>query len=159
MISPRPGASAARRLCCWRCRPEIYTFTGGAHGNTGYQTLVWDKPRDKEIGRALLLPPRLLDGLTPHYCDMLDQARAEKRGEPVPKDRQGMFNECPALADQALTPLDSDDNDRFDSIGVLIGPYEAGPYAEGSYELELPLDATALAAIPEAYRGQFEVKR
>jgi hypothetical protein len=138
---------------------EIYAFTGGAHGNTGYQTLVWEKQQDKEIGRVILFPKRVIDGLTSRYCDMLDQARAERRGEPVPKGSKEMFDVCPPLGDQALTPVDGNNNGRFDAVGVLIGPYEAGPYAEGTYELELPIDAATLAAIPEAYRDQFEVKR
>lgn len=137
---------------------ETYSFTGGAHGNTGYETLVWAKREDVAVDRAVLFPLHILTQLTPPYCDALDRAREEKRGEPVPKDRKGMFNECPELGKQALTPVDGDDDGRFDAVGVLIGPYEAGPYVEGTYELELPIDAAILAAIPDAYRDQFEVR-
>lgn len=138
---------------------ETYSFTGGAHGNTAYEALVWDKQQDRAVDPAALFPLRLTDAITPRYCDALNRERQEKRGEPVPEDRQGMFNECPPIAHQTLTPLDGDNNGRFDAIGVLIGPYEAGPYAEGSYELELPIDAATFAEIPDPYRDQFEVRR
>lgn len=138
---------------------ETYTFTGGAHGNTGYDALLWDKKADREVARDAIFPGAFLTGLTERYCDALDRAREEKRGEPVPEDRDGMFNECPPLANQALAPIDRDDDGRFEAIAILLAPYEAGPYAEGSYELQLPVDAATLAAIPEPYRDAFEASR
>jgi hypothetical protein len=134
---------------------EVYVFTGGAHGMTNHGSLLWDKQSDSEVSRAVVLAPALLEALTERYCAALDEAREEKRGEPVPKNREGMFNECPVLADQTLVPTDTNGDGLFDQLKVLIGPYEAGPYAEGSYEIPLPLDAMALALIPEPWRGAF----
>jgi hypothetical protein len=47
----------------------------------------------------------------------------------------------------------------FDRIGVWFGPYLAGPYAEGAYELNFPVDAAVLGAVKPAYRSAFSVKR
>lgn len=134
---------------------EIYVFTGGAHGMTNHASLLWDKQADAEVDRAAMLPPALLEALTERYCEALDEAREEKRGEPVPENREGMFNDCPVLADQTLVPTDTDGDGLFDQLKVLIGPYEAGPYAEGSYEIALAIDAAALALIPEQWRAAF----
>ena len=35
----------------------------------------------------------------------------------------------------------------FDRIGILIGPYVAGPYAEGSYEFTFPVDSAVIDAV------------
>lgn len=136
---------------------EIYTFQGGAHGNTVYDGLLWDRMADAPVDRAKLLPPALLVAVTSRYCSALDRAREQKRGEPV-ADRGSIFNDCPSIDEQVIAPTDSDDNGRFDTLTVILAPYTAGPYVEGSYELELPVDATTLAAIPAAWRAEFEVK-
>jgi hypothetical protein len=40
----------------------------------------------------------------------------------------------------------------------LVPPYEAGPYAEGAYEVTLPVSAAVVAAVKGEYRPSFEVK-
>ena len=47
-----------------------------------------------------------------------------------------------------LAPADSNHNGRFERLDVLIAPYLAGAYVEGSYEVELRLDAGDVAAVP-----------
>ena len=37
----------------------------------------------------------------------------------------------------------------------VIGPYSAGPYAEGSYEVALPVDAAMRGAIKTEYQDAF----
>ena len=44
-------------------------------------------------------------------------------------------------------------------IGVLIGPYEAGPYVEGGYEVTLPVTAEVLAVVKPEYRASFAAGR
>lgn len=136
---------------------QIYTFQGGAHGNTAYDDLLWDRMADASVSRAKVLPPALLVAVTGRYCAALDRAREQKRGEPV-TDRGSIFNDCPSIDEQVVAPADSDGNGRFDMLAVILAPYTAGPYVEGSYELELPIDAATLEAIPEAWRGEFEIK-
>lgn len=137
---------------------EIYAFTGGAHGNTGYHALLWDKQADREVTRGEVVPAALLASLTASYCAELDRLREQKRGEPMPADKSGMFDQCPSIADQTIFPADANGNARFDTIMIVLGPYEAGPYVEGSYEVELPVDAATLAAIPTAWRDNFEIR-
>ena len=41
---------------------------------------------------------------------------------------------------------------RFDRLSVYFGPYVAGPYAEGDYELDFPVTASVLDAVKPRLR-------
>ena len=72
---------------------------------------------------------------------------------------------CTGLFDDCIDPvkstviLGSSNKRTFDRIGVLVGPYEAGPYAEGDYEVTLPVTQAVLAAVRPEYRAAFSLKR
>jgi len=51
--------------------------------------------------------------------------------------------------------LGSADKQHFTRIGVLIDPYAAGPYAEGGYEVTLPVTPAVLRAVKPEYRALF----
>lgn len=136
-----------------------YEYSGGAHGMTVSDSLLWDrgaatsrKPMDlftsQEALRAAVRTP---------FCDGLDKERAKKRGEPVRRDTSDMFSECIDPAAQTLI-LGSTNKRTFDRIGFLVAPYEAGPYAEGSYEVMLPVTGKVMAALKPQYRNAFSVK-
>ena len=132
------------------------SYTGGAHGNSGTGALLWDRQAAKEIKTADLFAEaanrdRLL---TQRWCDALNRAREEKRGEPVGGD--GMFDECPKLDEIAVIPADKNGNGRFESLMLVASPYVAGPYAEGSYEIELGVTPELIAALRNEYRASFE---
>ena len=46
----------------------------------------------------------------------------------------------------------------FDKVGVLVGPYAAGSYAEGNYEFTLPVTAALMKAVKPEYREAFSVR-
>ena len=134
------------------------SYTGGAHGNSGTGALLWDRQAGKEIKNADLFAEaanrdRLL---TQRWCDALNKAREEKRGEPV--GGNGMFDDCPSLDDIAIVPTDKTDDGRFDTIRLIASPYVAGPYVEGSYDIELPVTPELLAALKGVYRASFEAQ-
>lgn len=136
-----------------------YEYSGGAHGMTVSDTLVWDrkaetsrKPMDMFVSQDALR-----DAVRAQFCDGLDKERAKKRGEPVRRDSGDMFSECIDPAAQTLI-LGSTNRQTFDRIGFLVAPYEAGPYAEGSYEVTLPVTGRIMAALKPQYRSAFSVK-
>ena len=47
----------------------------------------------------------------------------------------------------------------FDRVGFLIDPYTAGPYAEGTYEVTLPVTRAILAAVKPEYAESFTATR
>ena len=138
-------------------RVDAGSFTGGAHGNHGTGSLLWDRQANREIKNTDLFAnaanrDRLL---IQRWCDALNKAREEKRGEPV--GGGGMFDDCPKLDEIAIVPTDKDKNGRFELLTLVASPYVAGPWVEGSYEIELPVTSDLIAGLKSDYRTGFEV--
>lgn len=136
----------------------IYSFSGGAHGNTGSMAMVWDKTGAARLDPKALFasPAALWKAISPRYCRALDAERVRRRGEPVaPGD---IFGGCPPLKDLTLL-LGSTNRRTIDRIGLIADQYVAGSYAEGAYEITLPVDAAVLAAVKPDYRTAFAAAR
>jgi hypothetical protein len=138
-------------------RVDAGSYTGGAHGNHGTGSLLWDRMARKEIKDTDLFADaanrdRLL---TQRWCDALSKAREEKRGEPV--GGGGMFDDCPKLDEIAIIPTDKDKNGRFELLTLVASPYVAGPWAEGDYEIQLGVTPDLIASLKSDYRAAFEV--
>ncbi|WP_143738132.1 PdaC/SigV domain-containing protein [Erythrobacter donghaensis] len=133
---------------------EIYAYTGGAHGNSGSAALVWDR----ETGTGLesrdffASPAALQDALGAAWCKGLVAARRRKMGADAPVD-DGTFP-CPPIADLTVL-LGSKSKTHFDRIGLIADPYVAGSYAEGAYEVTLPVTPAVLAAVKPEYKAAF----
>ena len=68
-----------------------------------------------------------------------------------------MFDECiDPVAETVI--LGSSNGQSFNRIGILVPPYEAGPYAEGDYEVTVPVTSAVLAAVKPEYRSSFSAK-
>lgn len=135
---------------------ETGSYTGGAHGNYGVSALLWDRKAGREISdKDLFTAAENRDRLlTQRWCDALNKAREEKRGEPI--GGGDVFDECPGLDDIALIPTDKDNNGRFERLMLVASPYVAGSYAEGSYEIDLPVTPDLKAGLKNDYRDAFE---
>jgi hypothetical protein len=135
----------------------VETFTGGAHGNTVFDSILWDRQAGRAIEANDLFgdPAAALAAMSQTYCGALDRRRAEKRQVSLPLEGDDWMTECPTLGEQVIVPVDGDGNGRFDTLRVLIPPYEAGPYAEGSYEVDIPVTDAVRGRIKEEYRGAF----
>jgi hypothetical protein len=91
------------------------------------------------------------------YCAALNAERSKRReGEKLDLPD---FNACPKYGDLAIALLDKDKNGRFDTIDFVASPYTAGPYAEGEYEIPLPVTSQLIAGIKPEYRNSFERQR
>jgi hypothetical protein len=135
-----------------------YTYTGGAHGMTGYDALLWDKARKRETSmRAVMTSPSAFAAaISDPFCAGLDQARAKKRGGPIMRG-DDPFTECVDPMRETLVPV-SKDGELIEAIKVVIGPYSAGPYSEGTYEVHLPVDAAMRKVIKTEYQDAFVAK-
>lgn len=135
---------------------ESYAYTGGAHGMTGYDALLWDNERKRETAIEALMttPAAFAAAIHDRFCDALDKARAEKRGEPVKRSDDDDFTKCIDPMKEVLVPT-STDGKLIDGVTVVIGPYSAGPYAEGNYDIALPVDAAMRKAIKTEYQDAF----
>jgi len=137
---------------------NIGSYEGGAHGNHGVGSLLWDRVAAKEFKDSDLFADaanrdRLL---IQRWCDALNKAREEKRGEPV--GGGGMFDDCPNLDEIAIIPTDKDKNGRFELLTLVASPYVAGPWAEGDYEIELAVTPDLIASLKSDYRASFEAR-
>ena len=139
---------------------EFSTYTGGAHGMYGLESLVWDKAKERALpGVGLFQSPEALEAaLGPKLCAALNAEREKRRGEPVdpqaPDEYGTGFDQCQHVKD-ATVLVGSSNGKVFDRIGVWFGPYVAGSYAEGAYELNFPVDAAVLKAVKPEYAGAF----
>ena len=135
---------------------DIYAFTGGAHGNPSTAALVWDKTARKRLAPvALFTSPAMIEAATrTHFCPRLKAERDRRLQGAV--DTGGPFAQCPAFKDLVLL-LGSTTGRRIDRIGLVADPYVAGSYAEGRYEVTLPVTPALLAAVRPAYRDAFAV--
>jgi hypothetical protein len=136
------------------------SYTGGAHGMYGLDSLVWDK----QVGRGfptaeLFTSTEALDqALGERLCEALNREREKRRGEPVPDDSDDDFDRCVGVEDATI--LAGSSNGRsFNRVTVWFGPYVAGPYAEGSFELEFPVDQAILDVVKPAFRPAFSIAR
>lgn len=142
---------------------EVSTYTGGAHGMYGLESLVWDKAKRAAMPAIALFrsPQSLETALGPRLCAALNAEREKRRGEPIDplaRDEYGTgFDSCQQVKD-ATVLVGSSTGKAFDRLTVWFGPYVAGPYAEGAYELDFPVDAAVLRAVKPEYVGAFAVR-
>jgi hypothetical protein len=138
---------------------DLGSFEGGAHPNSVYGALLWDRSQKREIKiESLFLRFGAFAAVTrPRFCAALDAERTKRRGGE--KLDLPDFNACPKYSELAIALMDRNRNDRFDSIAFVASPYTAGPYAEGEYEIVLPVTSQLIAAIKPNYRSSFERQR
>ncbi|MCB2080395.1 MAG: DUF4163 domain-containing protein [Novosphingobium sp.] len=140
----------------------VSTYEGGAHPNHNFATILWDKQAAIRLEPAELFTSReaLSAAIRAPFCRKLDKERAEKRGgDGKIGGGIGEFDACIDPLDNGTLILGSSNRKTFDRLGVLVPPYNAGPYAEGSYEVTLPVTETILNTVRPLYRSDFTVKR
>jgi hypothetical protein len=132
------------------------SYTGGAHPNHWPVSLLWDKARGRQIGPADLFVSKaeLSKAIRQPFCVSLDRQRAQNRGERIDPKSKKLFENCLNPVEQVVI-LGSADHAHFTRIGILMGPYAAGPYVEGDYEVTLPVTQAVLSAVRPEYRGDF----
>ncbi|WP_241127190.1 DUF4163 domain-containing protein [Novosphingobium terrae] len=134
-------------------------FTGGAHPNHGPTALLWNKKAGRQVKALDMFDTAALSAaIQAPFCAALNKEREERRGEPVKPDSTDDFDACIDPLKEVLI-LGSADHAHFTRIGILIGPYEAGPYAEGDYDITLKVTPEVLAAVKPAWRSAFAVSR
>ena len=136
------------------------TYSGGAHGMYGMEGYVWDKQRGRGMASEELFysADYLGSMMDNRVCQALNKEREERREEPVVEDAEDSFSSCPDLSESTIL-VGSSNGKTFDRITVWFGPYVAGPYVEGHYELDFPMTPAMLEAVKPAYRSAFSAKR
>jgi hypothetical protein len=136
---------------------QLYAYTGGAHGNSGFDTLLWDKGANvrRQPIDLFVSPAAFAAAVKAPFCDGLAGERLKKRGEVWSSNDIPEFTNCIDPVKDAVVILGSANGRAFTRIGFLIGPYSAGPYAEGSYEVTVPVTSAILGAVKPQFRAAF----
>ncbi|MBX7496654.1 DUF4163 domain-containing protein [Qipengyuania sp. 6B39] len=139
---------------------HLATYSGGAHGMYGVESLVWDREQGKATKAVELFASAtaLERALGAKLCTTLNAAREKRRGMAIDPESSDTFDACPGL-DEATILLGSSNGKTFDRLAVYFGPYVAGAYAEGDYELDFPVTAAVIDAVKPEYADAFTVKR
>jgi hypothetical protein len=135
---------------------ETYRFTGGAHGNTALEPLVWDKAKARRVDpRAMFESPaamRRVFGAS--WCAWLKGERRRRLGS---DPGTGDIFPCPPVSNLTVL-LGSTDRRAINRIGLVAGQYVAGSYAEGMYEMTVPVTPAVLAIVRPEWRGAFATR-
>lgn len=135
-----------------------FEYTGGAHPNTSYGAVLWDRSADRRIAPATLFRRGAdLTALDRALCDAINRARADLTGQPSALtlgEAEGGGWSCPRAADTPFVLAASTTNGRAGGLQFLIAPYLVGPYAEGGYQVVVP-QAAFRSLLDPAFAGEF----
>jgi len=133
---------------------EIDTYMGGAHGMQSFDTLLWDRNHATQIKPLdMFTSGEAFDqAVNDDLCAAIERAKAAKGIEWVRGDDP--FGKCPSASAQTVW-LGSSDGRYLDRLTIAIGPYEIGPYAEGSYKINLPMSAAIVNAVKPDFARDF----
>ena len=132
-----------------------FDYSGGAHPNTLTSGILWDKALKRQIGLADLFRKGAdMTVLDQALCSALNTAKRTR----VPGGGSLTFDSkpfaCPRVVTTAFVLTPGDASGKAAGLTFLIGPYQAGPYVEGGYELAVP--ATVFRSLlAAAYAGEF----
>lgn len=132
-------------------RREFFDYTGGAHPNHGSAGLLWNSATDKEVQPAEIF--RAGADMTPiqnAVCEGVKSAKTRREGSVPLSDMW----KCPTWDEITWVLVPSKTPDKAGGLAVLIGPYVVGPYAEGDYEVVVPLSVFQPLLAP-AYASAF----
>jgi hypothetical protein len=135
-----------------------YAYMGGAHGEYGTKSLIWDTQAGKEIADPLSLFSDAMASFHKPYCAALDVLRAD-RSEGTWKVGDGRYMgtwDCPDF-DSVSVAFSGAKGGKFTALHIVASPYVAGSYADGRFDVTLPMTKAMLAKVKPEYRNLFAV--
>ena len=137
---------------------EFHLYFGGAHGIGGRESFVWNKNTDRAVNPAdFFISSAALQGKAgDEICRILNIQRSERRD--VDQPGEGTAWECVDVK-KATIFFGSSNGEIFDRIGFYFAPYVAGGFAEGDYEIILPVDTGSMSVVAPQYRSAFATAR
>ncbi|GLS00214.1 hypothetical protein GCM10007859_02180 [Brevundimonas denitrificans] len=133
-----------------------FDYSGGAHPNTLTSGILWDKALKRRLGLADLFRKNAdLTVLDQALCSAINAAKRARVPDSVSVPLSGPPGaSCPRAADTAFVLAPGTVSGKAAGLIFFIGPYQVGPYAEGGYELAIPVTGfRSLLAI--AYADDF----
>ncbi len=134
---------------------QIDTYQGGAHGMTSFATALWDRNRARQLQPLdLFTSGEAFDAaIREAFCAAIKRAKAAK-GIVAAEAADSPFARCPPASAQTVW-LGSSDGRYLDRMTIAIAPYEIGPFAEGSYKINVPVTGALVAAVKDEFQRDF----
>ena len=133
-----------------------HTYAGGAHPNTSFAALLWDRRAGRPVAASAVLGEAAMRRLGVRFCDAFYAAKADADEGTLPPDPEETYGPCPGFEGRVLVPADNDGNGRFETLHIQLDAYEAGGYAGGPLFPEIRFEPEDLAGILPRYRDAFE---
>jgi hypothetical protein len=133
-----------------------FDYSGGAHPNTQTTGILWDKALKRRISLADLFRRNAdLTALDQALCTAINAAKRARVPDSAAMTLGGRpGSACPRAADTAFVLAPGTVNGKAAGLVFFIGAYQVGPYAEGGYEIAIPVSGfRSLLAI--AYADDF----
>ncbi|MBD5538818.1 MAG: DUF3298 and DUF4163 domain-containing protein [Desulfovibrio sp.] len=115
---------------------NIFSYTGGAHGNLVINCRNYDLASGKRLDFADLFknPEKALELMSAYARESLTKSLGEESDEEM--IREGTAPELNNFGELALTPA---------GVTIQFQPYQVGPWSAGPQQVEMPLAALASA--------------
>ncbi len=143
------GADTSKLLSLSSLQSE---YTGGAHGNAAFGSVLWDKALKRTISPTGLFGANVDAAMDKALCDALIAEKKARLAETYTPPGQDW--NCPKWRDTPFELAASTMAGKAGGLRFLIGPYVAGSYAEGTYEPVVPFSAFSRYLKP-AYADEF----
>lgn len=152
-IEITPGAETGKLFSLIRTDSE---FTGGAHPNSSFAAILWDKALKREVAAGdLLTKTGDLSALDAALCAAInvEKKKRDPQAQTVSLTGGDMWK-CPRASTVPFVLSTGTQPGKAGGLVFLIGPYMVGPYAEGAYEVTVPQSAFR-ALLSPAYADEF----
>lgn len=132
---------------------EHMEFSGGAHGNMNFQTILWNKTDNQPLDSAALFVPNAdFKAVDSYLCTQIEVERSRRNETPTRQNPSGF--PCPKLLESRIILIPSTTPEKFGAVEALYAPYDVGPYAEGAYQIRIPQNLLREVIAPD-YRANF----
>ena len=152
-IEITPGAETGKLFSLIRTDSE---YTGGAHPNSSFTSILWDKALKREVAAAdLFTKTGDLSALDIALCAAInaEKKKRDPQAETVALSGSDMWK-CPRASTVPFVLATGTQPGKAGGLVFLIGPYQVGPYSDGPYEVTVPQSAFRSLLAP-AYADEF----
>ena len=151
-IEITPGAETSKLFSLIRTDSE---FTGGAHPNASFLSILWDKALKRQITAAdLFVRGANLAALDTALCASINAEKKKRDPSAQTVSLTGGDWICPRAATTPFVLAQGQTPGKAGGLVFLIAPYLVGPYAEGTFEVTVPQSAFRALVAP-AYADEF----
>ena len=133
-----------------------FDYSGGAHPNTLTSGILWDKALKRRLGLADLFRKNAdLTSLDQALCSAINAAKRARLPQSASIALGGPpGSSCPRAADTAFVLAPGTARGKAAGLIFFIGAYQVGPYAEGGYEIAIPVTGFR-SLLANAYADDF----